>query len=69
MMRGFKPIGERPTGKRVLRRVKLSDGKVIEFEVFVADPPVDQFFDNKVQAKTAVDHDGYGRVPRRGSRS
>lgn len=58
-----KPIrGEPVTGKREVKPVELSDGRVIEFPVFVADPPEDRFLPNKVQL-TAVDE--FGRARRR----
>lgn len=65
MKRGFQPIGERPGGTRVLKMVKLSDGREIEFEVFVINSPASNLMACGVQPKAPLG--GYGRVPRRGA--
>jgi hypothetical protein len=58
-----RPIrGEPVTGKRVVKPVKLPDGRVIEFPVFEADPPEDRFLPNKVQLMSV---DEFGRARRR----
>ncbi len=65
MKRGFQPVGPRPGGKRVLKTVTLSDGREIEFEVFVIDSPASNLMACGVQLKAPTG--GYGRVPRRGA--
>ena len=69
MMRrgGFMPIGDRPNTRIVRKNVTLPDGRVLEnFPVKVADPPEDNFADNKAQPQLLDEH---GRVPTRGSGS
>lgn len=58
---GYKPVGERPDGKRVLKTVKMPDGREIEFEVFVVDSPEgDDPAPRQVQPKSPVG--GFGWV-------
>lgn len=61
---GFVPIGDRPNGRRVLRRLVLPDGRIFVGAVWVAYPANDGFADNKVRPGHVDEH---GRVPRRGS--
>ncbi len=61
---GFKPIGERPGGRRVLRRIVLPDGKIWVGAMWVAYPPEDRFAENKVRSAHVDEH---GMVPHRGS--
>lgn len=56
-------VGPRPTGKRVLKEVELSNGRVILFEVLVIDPP--EPAKGPRQARPKTDGDG-GRVSIRG---
>jgi hypothetical protein len=53
---------ERPTGKRVRKLVKLPDGEVQEFDVWVADAPP-----GLPESKAQPGFVEHGRVPRRGS--
>lgn len=65
MRRKLKLIGERPTGKRVRKTVELPDGRQVVHEVFVADPSVNRFADNKAAPIAATDFfagDGCGWV-------
>jgi hypothetical protein len=67
MRRSFMPIGDRPTTRIVYKTVRLPDGRVLQnFPVVVADPPENNFADNKVGLSNVDEH---GRVPQRGASS
>ena len=65
-MRGkWAPLGPRPKGHRVLKEVELSDGRVVQFEVLVIDPPEEALRPGPRKVRPMTD--GGGRVSRFGN--
>jgi len=63
MKRGFQPVGPRPGGERVLKKVTLPDGQEIEFEVLVIDKPDEDDPATGVRPKSPPG--SFGQIPRR----